>query len=380
MTFETVNQCTAHMNECYKDLEDIALYMDSQVSCGVCEHVFKALNECMNHMKLCHEYKCENCEYQTDDRTSLRNHIQQHHERSQLAQINEVVSIDESVSNVQCGIYGNGFEDISAYHIHRLTCLTYSCSDCEYKTDYEIHFKEHKETAHERKSALLNEELLKQFSLINVQLKVITQNLDQISDRLLRLERTVHSPSPLSPPSPVPLPPQEPGLSVVPDVTKPPQLHVSQPQPKPQTKVQFRQQPTEKRPELPHNLPITPHYDEMDRENFKFNCKTCGSRFRLKDNLIHHLKYVHGIHNFNCAVCPLTFANRSDLKWHLESAHYIRDNQWQTVDYHRRPQRYQAEPHQVQRQLQPLFSHEDNVTLSNRYAILGENQGNGLWE
>ena len=132
-----------------------------------------------------------------------------------------------------------------------------------------------------------------------------------------------------------------------------------------------------------------PSHDHMNRANFGLNCQKCGSKFRIRNSLIHHLKYVHNIIPFSCVHCPSEFTNESNLKWHKNSVHSADEN-WQQFSNRTN---YDNQWYQVQRRhghqqadrfLQKLQQQDtifrDTLKLSNRYAVLDNDSGTGKWE
>ncbi|KAK0087724.1 hypothetical protein PV326_005061 [Microctonus aethiopoides] len=53
------------------------------------------------------------------------------------------------------------------------------------------------------------------------------------------------------------------------------------------------------------------------KTKIKFECLTCGKKFRLKKNLRSHMKFHIGSGLFNCEICDKSFSEKYNLKVHL---------------------------------------------------------------
>ena len=58
-----------------------------------------------------------------------------------------------------------------------------------------------------------------------------------------------------------------------------------------------------------------------NKEETKYQCKFCESKFVFKSGLQKHLTSIHGEKSFNCMRCPFKANQKVNLDTHVKAVH-----------------------------------------------------------
>ena len=57
------------------------------------------------------------------------------------------------------------------------------------------------------------------------------------------------------------------------------------------------------------------------REHSEYNCRYCGSEFKCRNNLLHHVNTMHSCRKIACAQCQRSYVSKGGLRKHVNKMH-----------------------------------------------------------
>ena len=146
-------------NKCYFENEC------PQVSCGICAEVFISIQECSSHMDSCFLYNCEMCEFKTDEKDILKEHIMCHRTKME-------VNLNCKLSDYETSRTDNLMKHKNMVH--------FECDKCEYQAEAKDELMEHINTVHVEHPVLLTmaiRDLIKSQSKLSRQMTYLTNEV-----------------------------------------------------------------------------------------------------------------------------------------------------------------------------------------------------------